>query len=210
MQQNPLLRKSENAPAFCDRRCNVIAPFVSAPGNRNESPLLREALPRLNRMACAIGMDLQDSTVSLDGVYDCRANRKAIFKRDMIPNIPENLRGRKTPKRGRKRRFDPAIFGERFRTIERFFAYRRTLRCHSRLRHSVRPRSIPASAIATEPIFPIIARHEIDDCAAAYVNWTCVNLSAVDVRAESLKGSTLCECEKSAPGDDLGIRQRRY
>ncbi|WP_236072584.1 transposase [Paraburkholderia domus] len=27
--------------AFCDRRCNVIAPFVSAPGNRNESLLLR-------------------------------------------------------------------------------------------------------------------------------------------------------------------------
>jgi hypothetical protein len=26
----------------------VIAPFVSAPGNRNESPLLRDALPRLN------------------------------------------------------------------------------------------------------------------------------------------------------------------
>jgi hypothetical protein len=33
--------------AFCDRRCNVIAPFVSAPGSRNESPLLRDALPRV-------------------------------------------------------------------------------------------------------------------------------------------------------------------
>ena len=27
--------------AFCDRDCNIIAPFVTAPGNRNESPLLR-------------------------------------------------------------------------------------------------------------------------------------------------------------------------
>jgi len=94
----------------------VIAPFVSAPGNRNESPLLRDALPRLNHMARAIGMDLQGSTVSLDGVYDCRANRKAIFNRDMIPNIPENPRGRKL-------RFDPAIFGESVRTIERVFAW---------------------------------------------------------------------------------------
>ena len=109
--------------AFCDRRCNVIAPFVSAPGNRNESPLLRDALPRLSHMARAIGMDLQGSTVSLDGVYDCRANRKAIFNRDMIPNIPENPRGRKAPKRGGKLRFDPAIFEERFRTIERVFAW---------------------------------------------------------------------------------------
>ncbi|MFL9902079.1 transposase [Paraburkholderia fungorum] len=115
--------KGDKVIALCDRRCNVIAPFVSAPGSRNESPLLRDALPRLNHMARAIGMDLQGSTVSLDGVYDCRANRKAIFNRDMIPNIPENPRGRKTPKRGRKLRFNPAIFEERFRTIERIFAW---------------------------------------------------------------------------------------
>ena len=115
--------KGDKVVAFCDRRCNVIAPFVSAPGNRNESPLLRDALPRLTHMARAIGMDLQGSTVSLDGVYDCRANRKAIFNRAMIPNIPENPRGRKAPKRGRKLRFDRAIFEERFRTIERVFAW---------------------------------------------------------------------------------------
>jgi transposase len=115
--------KGDKVVAFCDRNCNIIAPFICAPGNRNESPLLRDALPGLTRMAHAIGMDLQGSTVSLDGVYDCRANRKAIFNRGMVPNIPENPRGRKTPKRGRKQRFDPAIFEERFRTIERVFAW---------------------------------------------------------------------------------------
>ena len=41
----------------------------------------------------------------------------------MTPNIPEIPRGRKTPKRGRKPLFDPAIFEERFRTIERVFAW---------------------------------------------------------------------------------------
>jgi transposase len=115
--------KGDKVVAFCDRNCNIIAPFICAPGNRNESPLLRDALPGLTRMAHAIGMDLQGSTVSLDGVYDCRANRKAIFNRGMVPNIPENPRGRKTPKRGRKQRFDPAIFEKRFRTIERVFAW---------------------------------------------------------------------------------------
>ncbi len=109
--------------AFCDRDCNVIAPFVTAPGNRNESPLLRNALPKLTDMARAIGADLRASTVSLDGVYDCRDNRRAIFNRGMTPNIPENPRGRKTPKRGRKQHFDPEIFEERFRTIERVFAW---------------------------------------------------------------------------------------
>ena len=109
--------------AFCGRDCNVIAPFVTAPGNRNESPLLCNALPKLTDMARAIGADLRGSTVSLDGVYDCRDNRRAIFNRGMTPNIPENPRGRKTPKRGRKQHFDPAIFEERFRTIERVFAW---------------------------------------------------------------------------------------
>ena len=40
-----------------------------------------------------------------------------------VPNINSNSRGRKRPKRGRKPRFDPAIFEERFRTIERLFAW---------------------------------------------------------------------------------------
>ncbi|MGB5714340.1 MAG: transposase [Waterburya sp.] len=32
--------KGDKVVAFCDRNCNVIAPFTTAPGNRNESPLL--------------------------------------------------------------------------------------------------------------------------------------------------------------------------
>ncbi|MFX1767910.1 transposase [Paraburkholderia sp. A1RI-2L] len=115
--------KGDKVVALCDRHCNVIAPFVAAAGNRNESPLLRNALPRLSQMARAVGMNLKGNIVSLDGVYDCRVNRKAIFNRGMVPNIPENPRTRKTSKCGRKRRFNPAIFEERFRTIERVFAW---------------------------------------------------------------------------------------
>jgi transposase len=115
--------KGDKIVAFCDRRCNVIAPFVSAPGNHNESPLLREALPEVMRIARMAGIDLQDSIVSLDGVYDCRSNRKAIFNRGMIPNINPNPRGRKRSKPGRKPLFEPAIFEERFHTIERVFAW---------------------------------------------------------------------------------------
>jgi len=115
--------KGDKVVAFCDRRCNVIAPFVTAPGNRNESPLLREALPGVMHIAREVGMDLRGSIVSLDGIYDCRANRKAIFNRGLIPNINPNPRGRKQPKRGRKPIFKHAIFKERFRTIERVFAW---------------------------------------------------------------------------------------
>jgi len=115
--------KGDKVVAFCDRNCNVIAPILSAPGNRNESPLLQEALPQLTCIAKAVGLDLRGTIVSLDGVYDCPLNRKAIFNRGMTPNINENPRGRKATKRGRKQIFDPAIFDERFRTIERVFAW---------------------------------------------------------------------------------------
>ena len=101
----------------------MIAPLVAAAGNRNESPLLRQALPQLTKIARALGLDLQGSIVSLDGVYDCPLNRKAIFNRGMVPNINPNPRGRKHPKRGRKPLFDADIFEERFRTIERLFAW---------------------------------------------------------------------------------------
>ena len=84
--------KGDKVVAFCDRNCNVIAPFISAPGNHNKSPLLREALPAVTRIADTIGLDLQGTIVSLDGVYDCRRNRKAIFNRGMVPNINPNPR----------------------------------------------------------------------------------------------------------------------
>lgn len=115
--------KGDKVVAFCDRNCNVIAPFISAPGNRNELPLLLKALPHVTGIAKMIGIDLSNTIVSLDGVYDCPANRKAIFNRGMVPNINENKRGRKTPKRGRKAFFDQDIFEERFWTIERVFAW---------------------------------------------------------------------------------------
>lgn len=131
--------KGDKIVAFCDRNCNVIAPFVAAPGNRNESPMLKEALPELMRIARQVGLNLQGTIVSLDGVYDCRANRKAIFNRAMIPNINPNPRGRKHPKRGRKPLFQLSIFKERFRTIERSFAwedkFRRLLLRFERLSH---------------------------------------------------------------------------
>jgi len=115
--------KGDKVVAFCDRNCNVLAPFVSAPGNRHESPLLQKALPQVTRIAHKVGLNLKNTLVSLDAAYDSRANRKAIFNRGMVPNIPENPRGRSTPKRGRQPFFNPALYQERFFTIERVFAW---------------------------------------------------------------------------------------
>jgi hypothetical protein len=105
------------------RHCNVIAPFVSASGNRNESPLLLEALPEVLRISREVGLDLQGTIASLDGIYDWRVNCRAIFNCGMVPNINPDPRGRKQPKRGRKPIFEPPIFKEHFWTIERVFAW---------------------------------------------------------------------------------------
>jgi hypothetical protein len=112
--------KDDKVVAFCDRNGNVIAPFITAPRNRSESPLWPQALPQLTRIAKTAGLDLHQTIVSLDGVYDSRANRKAIFNRGMIPNIPANPRGRKTPKRGRKPMFDPASLRNGFAPLSVF------------------------------------------------------------------------------------------
>jgi len=74
-------------------------------------------------MTNKIGASIQGSIMSLDSVYDSFKNRKMIFNSKMIPNIPENKRNRKSTKRGKKRNFCGEIFKERFRTIERLFAW---------------------------------------------------------------------------------------
>jgi len=55
--------KGDKVVAFCDRHCNVIAPFVSAPGNHNESPLLLKALPQVTRIAKNVGLELNKTIV---------------------------------------------------------------------------------------------------------------------------------------------------
>lgn len=114
--------KGDKIVAFCDDNCNVLAPFVTAPGNKHESPLLCAALKSLIEIAKEIGMNLASSIISLDGAYDSRDNRKAIFNHGMKPNIKENPRNKKE-KRGRKKQFCKEIHKRRFETIERVWAW---------------------------------------------------------------------------------------
>ncbi len=114
--------KGDKVVAFCDRECNVISPFITAPGNKHESPLLIKALKELLSIAKELGMNLSASFMSLDSAYDARENRKAIFNHGMKPNIKENPRNSKDA-RGKKQMYNPAIYKERFRTIERVFAW---------------------------------------------------------------------------------------
>ena len=76
----------------------------------------------LKRVAKLTGLNFHRSYLHLDGGFDSRANRKAIFNAGLIPNIPENPRKRKRTKRGRKRLFNRAIHTLRDR-VERTLAW---------------------------------------------------------------------------------------
>ena len=56
--------KGDKVVAFCNRNCNIISPFVTAPGNRNESPLFKTALSQVMSTARTVGIDLTQTIVS--------------------------------------------------------------------------------------------------------------------------------------------------
>ena len=115
--------QGDKVVAICDSNLNIIAPFITAPGNANESPLLQEALLPLKEITKLLDIDLGGTIMSLDAGYDSKDNRQLIFNAGMIPNIPENKRNKNKPKVGRKRIYDSEIYDERFNTIERIFAW---------------------------------------------------------------------------------------
>jgi hypothetical protein len=120
-------QKGEKVIAIIDNNGYVLAPLPVAPVNEADMVLLPEGLKALKRVAKLTGLRLQGSYLNLDGGFDSRHNRKAIFNAGMIPNIKENPRNRKTPKRGRKRFFHHAIHALRER-VERTFAWEDTFK----------------------------------------------------------------------------------
>jgi transposase len=64
----------------------------------------------------------QGAIFNADAGFDTRAARKMLWNYGVKPNIPENTRGRKKNKRGRKRFFHREIYKDRF-AIERTFAW---------------------------------------------------------------------------------------
>lgn len=106
-----------------DRNVNVISPYTTAPANKNESPLLHEVIVNFKEICKKTGLTIKGIVFSWDAAIDCPKNRKIIFNAGMTPNINPNKRNRKKTKRGRKQIFNLEIYKERFRTIERLFAW---------------------------------------------------------------------------------------
>src|SRR6266446_1522193 len=115
-------QQGEKVIAIIDNHGYVLAPLPVAPVNEADTVLLPEGLKALKRVAKLTGLDRKGAYLNLDGGFDSKSNRKAIFNAGMIPNIKENSRNRKATKRGRKRLFNAVIHALRER-VERTFAW---------------------------------------------------------------------------------------
>jgi hypothetical protein len=107
---------------IADNRGNVLSPVRIAPVNEVDIVLLPDRLKDLKGVTREVGLDLTGAVLNLDAGFDSKGNRKCVFNAGMKPNIKENPRNRKKPKRGSKRFFDEVLYQLRF-TIERAFAW---------------------------------------------------------------------------------------
>jgi hypothetical protein len=115
-------QKGEKVLAIIDNNGYVLAPLPVAPVNEADTVLLPQGLNALKRVARMTGLELTGAYRNLDGGFDSRHNRQAIFNAGLMPNIKENPRNRTTPKRGRKRLLNRALHALRDRG-ERTFAW---------------------------------------------------------------------------------------
>lgn len=91
-------------------------------GNHNDSYELKMTIKTLFGALNRHDLDYQGAYFNADSSFDTREARKMLWNRGVIPNIPENIRNRKTTKRGRKRHYRSDIYKRRF-VSERSFAW---------------------------------------------------------------------------------------
>jgi hypothetical protein len=85
----PATLKGEKVIAIVDNNGYVLAPLPVATVNAANTVLL-QGLKGLKR----VGLALKGSYLNLDGGFDSRHNRMAIFNAGLLPNIKENPRNR--------------------------------------------------------------------------------------------------------------------
>ena len=114
--------KTTNILPLSDAKGYIIGLSQRLAGNHNDAfeltPSLQKAFKGLKRL----GLDLKGAFFNADSAFDTRAARKVCFNHKLVPNIVENKRNRKKPKRGRKRLFNREVYKRRF-VAERSFAW---------------------------------------------------------------------------------------
>lgn len=114
--------KTTNILPITDGHGYVLASTGIVAGNHTDTFNLKLHLQQEFKDLKCLGLPIAGAFFNADKAFDTRDARKTCFNYGLIPNIPENKRRRKTPKRGRKRLFNADIYKLRF-TSERSFAW---------------------------------------------------------------------------------------
>lgn len=100
----------------------ILATSEVIAGNHNDNYELVQRLKDLFRQLDQLELSYTDAFFNADSGFDTKSARKLLWNRSVRPNIPENKRNRKRPKRGRKRHFNSKVYKMRF-VNERTFAW---------------------------------------------------------------------------------------
>ncbi len=114
--------KTSNILPITDKNGYILATTDIVAGNHHDAfnlkPQLQTAFKAMKRLGVSIAGDLFNA----DSGFDTLDARQVCFNHQVIPNIAENKRNRKSAKRGRKRLFNPTVYKDRFAS-ERSFAW---------------------------------------------------------------------------------------
>ena len=114
--------KTSNLLPITDGNGFVIAATGLVAGNHHDAFCLKVHLQTAFKQLKRLGLSILGALFNADSAFDTRDGRKVCFNHGLVPNIAENKRNRKTPKRGRKRLFNALVYRQRS-TSERSFAW---------------------------------------------------------------------------------------
>ncbi len=113
--------KTSNILPIMDAQGYILASTGVVAGNHNDAFNLKTHLQTAFKSLKRLGLPIVGAFFNADSAFDTRDARQVCFNHGVIPNIAENPRNRKAPKRGRKRLFNAEVYKRRF-TNERSFA----------------------------------------------------------------------------------------
>jgi transposase len=114
--------KTSNILPITDRHGYIVASTGIVAGNHNDAFNLKTHLQQAFKAMKSLGLVITGALFNADSAFDTKAARKVCFNHQVVPNMAENKRNRKTIKRGRKRLFNADVYKVRF-VSERSFAW---------------------------------------------------------------------------------------
>jgi transposase len=114
--------KTSNILPITDANGYVVASTGILAGNHNDAFKLKDHLQSAFKNMKQLGLVIAGALFNADSAFDTKEARKVCFNHQVVPNMAENKRNRKSIKRGPKRLFNAEVYKARF-VSERSFAW---------------------------------------------------------------------------------------